>query len=117
MSPPASDDFVYVADTAKGWVVRMSDISTLEARGNYVRVTLDHGDGGKLLIRQSLTACEEKLDGRMFFRANRQWLVNLNYVKSVRALDPKRLAFVLSDGREVPLSRHCTLHLKKTMSL
>lgn len=111
-----SDDFVYVADTAKGWLVKASEISTLEASGNYVEVRFG-ANGSKAMIRRPLAKCEERLDGRVFFRANRSYLVNLNYVSQVRPLDRRRVEFILSDGREVAVSSERTLLLRRSMSL
>jgi two-component system LytT family response regulator len=113
--PFGSNDFVYVADSAKGWVVRASEICTVETCGNYTQITLHTGD--KLLIRRAFKRCEQKLDPMMFFRANRQCIVNLNYVRQTRMLDAKRILFVLANGREIPLSRNHSLLLKRNMSL
>ena len=53
------DDFVLLNDDIKHWIVRIEDISLLEARQNF---TLVHIPDGKLLIRRSLGACERRLD-------------------------------------------------------
>lgn len=110
-------DFVYVADTAKGRVVRAGEIVTLEARGNYVEVRLSAGNGFKAMIRRPLGKCEEELNGGSFFRASRHYLVNLEYVSEVRPLDCRRVTFILTDGREVAVSREGTLLLRRSMLL
>ena len=72
------DDFVLLKDDTKHWIVRIEDISVLEAHQNF---TIAHFPNGKVLIRRSLADCERRLDSSMFFRASRDFIVNLSQVK------------------------------------
>ena len=90
------DDFVLLSDDIKFWMVRIQDISLLEARQNF---TLVHFPDGKLLIRRSLGACERRLDSSIFFRASRGCIVNLSQVKQPRLSNDGRLIFLLK-GRK-----------------
>jgi DNA-binding LytR/AlgR family response regulator len=108
------DDFIFLSDTARCWVVRTSDIWTLEACGNYTRITLSDATA---LIRRPLRECECKLDPSTFFRTRRDCIVNLSRVKQMRMLDAKRFLFVLLDGREVAMSRKQSLLFRKQKSL
>jgi DNA-binding LytR/AlgR family response regulator len=108
------DDFVFLSDNVNCWVVRVSDISVLEACGNYTRVYFNDATA---LIRRPLRECECKLDRSTFFRTRRDCVVNLSRVKQMRMLDAKRFLFVLLDGKEVPMSRKQSLIFRKTKSL
>jgi DNA-binding LytR/AlgR family response regulator len=108
------DDFVFLSDNVNCWVVRASDISLLEACGNYTRVYLSDATA---LIRRPLRECECRLDPSTFFRTRRDCIVNLNRVKQMRMLDAKRFLFVLLDGKEVPMSRKQSLLFRKTKAL
>jgi len=108
------DDFVFLSDNVNCWVVRASDISVLEACGNYTRVYL--GDAAAL-IRRPLRECECRLDPATFFRTRRDCIVNLSRVKQMRMLDAKRFLLVLLDGKEVPMSRKQSLIFRKTKAL
>jgi two-component system, LytTR family, response regulator len=110
----ASEDFVFLSDNVRCWVVRASDISTLEACGNYTRVTLS---GATALIRRPLRECEGRLDPATFFRTRRDCIVNLSRVRQMRMLDAKRFLFVLLDGKEVPMSRKQSLLFRKQKAL
>jgi two-component system LytT family response regulator len=57
------------------------------------------------LLGRSLTALEEKLDPRRFFRANRQQIVNLDLIKNVDVGNGGRLHVQMNDGTEVEISR------------
>jgi two-component system LytT family response regulator len=108
------DDYIFLSDNVKCWVVRASDISTLEACGNYTRVNL--GDA-TALIRRPLRECECRLDPSTFFRTRRDCIVNLSRVKQMRMLDAKRFLFVLLDGKEVAMSRKQSLLFRKQKAL
>ena len=110
----ASEDFIFLSDNVRCWVVRASDISTLEACGNYTRVTLN---GATELIRRPLRECEGRLDPATFFRTRRDCIVNLSRVRQMRMLDSKRFLFVLLDGKEVPMSRKQSLIFRKQKAL
>jgi DNA-binding LytR/AlgR family response regulator len=109
-----SDDFIFLSDNVKCWVVRASEISTLEACGNYTRVNLSDATA---LIRRPLRECECRLDPSTFFRTRRDCIVNLSRVKQMRILDAKRFLFVLLDGKEVAMSRKQSLLFRKQKAL
>ena len=108
------DDFVLLNDDIKHWIVRIEDISLLEARQNF---TLLHFPDGKLIIRRSLGACERRLDSSIFFRASRGCIVNLSQVKQPRLSNHGNLIFLLKDGKEVVLSRRQTVLFRATRGL
>jgi two-component system, LytTR family, response regulator len=107
--------FLYFTNSARGWIVPASEIRSLEAQGNYTRITLSAGPS--VLVRRTLRACEAKLDANTFFRANRATIVNLAHVKQTLMFDPKRVAIVLSDGQEIVLSRKQSICLRRRFSI
>jgi two-component system LytT family response regulator len=107
-------DFVFLPGSEQ--MVQVQEISTLEVDQNYTQVTVQ-SSGKKILVRRTLGFCESRLDPKTFVRANRGCLVNLNYVRTVSAYDGKRLYFVLKDGREIILSRLCSIALRKEFKL
>ena len=110
------DDFVLLNDDIKHWIVRIEDISLLEAHQNF---TIAHFPNGKVLIRRSLADCERRLDSSMFFRASRDCIVNLSQVKQSRLSKDKDrgLIFLLKDGKEVVFSRRQSVLFRKTRGL
>ena len=108
------NDFVLLNDDIKHWIVRIEDISLLEAQQNF---TLAHFPNGKVLIRRSLADCERRLDSSMFFRASRDCIVNLSQVKQSRLSKDGGLIFLLKDEKEVVLSRRQTFLFRKTRGL
>jgi two-component system, LytTR family, response regulator len=108
------DDFVLLTDDIKCWIMRIADISLLEACQN---CTLVHFADDKLRIRRTLGDCERRLDSSTFFRASRGCLVNLSHVKQPRLLEDEGLIFILRDGKKVVLSRRQSVLFRKTRGL
>ena len=48
-------------------------------------------DGKKFLVDKTLNELETELDKRIFFRANRQYIINLSFVKSYKPFDKVKL--------------------------
>ena len=74
------NDQVFVKDGERCWFVRLGDIRLIESVGNYAKV---YFGSYKPLILKSLNALEERLDEKVFFRANRKHIVNLRMVEKV----------------------------------
>ena len=108
------NDFVLLKDDIR--IVRIDDISVLEAHQNF---TIAHFPNGKVLIRRSLADCERRLDSSMFFRASRDFIVNLSQVKQSRLSKDKDrgLVFLLKDGKEVVFSPRQSVLFRKTRGL
>jgi two-component system LytT family response regulator len=62
-------DQVFVKDGERCWFVKLSDVRLFESVGNYAKVFFGTN---KPLILKSLNALEERLDEKVFFRANRK---------------------------------------------
>jgi two-component system LytT family response regulator len=93
---------LFVRDGPRCWFVPLRDVSVFSAEGNYVR--MQWGQERPLLGR-SLAALESKLDPQRFFRANRQQIINLEFIRSVDLGVGGRLHVQLNDGREIQISR------------
>jgi two-component system LytT family response regulator len=93
---------LFVRDGPRCWFILLRDVSVFSAEGNYVR--MQWGQERPLLAR-SLAALESKLDPQRFFRANRQQIINLEFIHSVDLGVGGRLHVQLSDGREIQISR------------
>ena len=93
---------LFLRDGPRCWFIPLREVSVFSAEGNYVR--LQWGQERPLLGR-SLTALESKLDPNLFFRANRQQIINLRLIRSVEVGVGGRLHVQLNDGREIQISR------------
>jgi two-component system LytT family response regulator len=107
------NDQVFVKDGERCWFVRLGDIRLIESVGNYAKV---YFGTYKPLILKSLNALEERLDEKVFFRANRKHIVNLRMVEKVEPYFNGGLQLELKGGDKVEISRRQTIRFKEMMS-
>lgn len=107
-------DQVFVKDGEKCWFVKLKEVSAFESEGNYVRVYFQNY---KPLILKSLNSLEQRLDEKVFFRANRKFIINLNWVNKIENWFNGGLRVSLNDGKQIEISRRQAAKLKDRMSL
>src|SRR5690606_38785953 len=93
---------IFIKDGESCWLVKIGDIQLLEIVGNYTRV---HFDGFKPLLYKSLNQLEEKLPQDLFFRANRQQMINITAIDQVVPWFNGKLKLILKNGEAVEVSR------------
>ena len=108
------NDQVFVKDGEKCWFVRLSKIRLFESDGNYIKVYFDNQ---KPMIHKSLNALDERLDDKVFFRANRKHMINLNWVDNIEPWFNGGLMVTLQGGEKVEVSRRQATRFKDMMSL
>lgn len=110
----SSSDQVFVKDGEKCWFVTLADIRLFESVGNYARVFFGNN---RPLILKSLNSLEERLDPKIFFRANRKHIVNLKMIASVEPFFNGGLLLEIKGGEKVEVSRRQAVRFKEMMSL
>lgn len=105
---------IFIKDGESCWLVKIGDISHFEIVGNYTRVFF--GDKRPLLYK-SLNQVEEKLPEASFFRANRQQIVNTNFIENVVPWFNGKLKLTMQNGEEIEVSRRQSYIFKDRMSL
>ncbi|HCR34665.1 MAG TPA: DNA-binding response regulator [Stenotrophomonas sp.] len=109
-----AQDQVFVRDGERCWFVAVGEIRRLVVDGNYTRLWFR--DQNALLTR-SLSALEARLPAELFFRANRNTLVNLRRIRSVTPSIGDGYDLALDDGSEVDVSRRQARELRERMAL
>lgn len=89
-------------------LVRRSDVTHVEAQGDYARL---HTSDGSHLLRVPLTQLESEWGSAGFVRIHRSLLVALAHVTELR-MDGGRCSVRLSDGSELGVSRRQTRELR-----
>lgn len=104
---------IFIKDGEKCWLVKIQDIALFEIVGNYTRVFFETN---KPLIYKSLNQIEEKLPADVFFRANRQQIINIHHVKKVVSWFNGKLKIEMQSGEEVEISRRQSYLFKEQLS-
>lgn len=115
------DDQVFVKDGEKCWFVRLGKVRLFESMGNYVRL---HFDDQKPMILKSLNSLEERLDPKVFFRANRKHIINLSWIEKIEPWFSGGLLVTLKNSEKgnhqlekIEISRRQAIKFKDLMSL
>lgn len=105
---------VFIKDGEKCYFVKIGDIFLLESAGNYVKVFFENK---KPLLHKSLNLLEEKLPSDLFFRANRQQMINLQYIQNIESYFKGGLSVTLKSGQTIEVSTRQAVRFKELMSL
>lgn len=107
-------DQVFVKDGEKCWFVKLEIVRLFESEGNYVRI---YFNDNKPLILRTLNYLDERLDNKVFFRANRKHIVNLKWINSIEPWLNGGLLVKLKDGQKIEVSRRQAIKFKDMLSL
>jgi two-component system LytT family response regulator len=80
----------------------VADIRWVGAEENYVRLCVGTETH---LLRETISHLEARLDPQTFLRVHRSFIVNLNYVKEVRAEQDGESVVMMTDGQKIAMSR------------
>jgi two-component system LytT family response regulator len=108
------EDQVFLRDGERCWFVALHEISRIVVEGNYARVWFRDE---KAMLARSLSALEARLDPAMFFRANRNTLVNLRMVRNIDLAVGDGYDLTLKDGSVVEVSRRQARELRERLAL
>ncbi|RYY65303.1 MAG: response regulator transcription factor, partial [Chitinophagaceae bacterium] len=110
----SENDQVFVKDGERCWFVKLSEVRLFESVGNYAKVFFGPN---KPLILKSLNALEDRLDDKIFFRANRKHIVNMRMIEKVEPYFNGGLLLDLKAGEKIEVSRRQAVKFKEMMSL
>lgn len=112
--PLDAEDRVFLRDGENCWFVALHEISRIVVDGNYARVWFRDEQA---LLPRSLSALESRLDSQLFFRANRNTLVNLRMIKNIDLGVGEGYDLTLRDGSTVEVSRRQAKELRERLAL
>lgn len=92
-------------------VLKVEDIAFIY-RDNSIIVAVDK-DEKKYLCDKNISALEDELDPATFFRANRKYLLNIEYIRSYKSFEKVKLEIFLSLAN----CNHCIVVSQETAPL
>ena len=103
------DSRMFIRDNGRFHLVDLRSIRYIESCKNYARL---HFGEHRAFIKRPLSALEKRLPVKYFFRANRQYIVNLEAVSGVEEKGRAGCCLVFDDGKRVELSRRNRARLR-----
>jgi two-component system LytT family response regulator len=104
---------MFIKDGDKCHLVLLESIRYFESCKNHVRIFFGNENA---FVRKSLNNVEERLPKKYFFRANRQYVVNLHEVTKIEESINDGYEITMSDGKTLEISRRNAVELKDLLS-
>jgi len=92
-------------------VIPVGEIEWIESAGDYVYV---HSSSQKHILRETLSALDQRLDPQKFIRIHRSTIVNVEKVKSLRLNEHSDYDVYLMSGVKLKLSRTYRAHFEES---
>jgi two-component system, LytTR family, response regulator len=105
---------IFIKDGEQCFFVPLADICIFESAGNYVKVFFE---SKKPLLHRSLNYMEERLPGSHFFRASRQHIINIEFIKKIVPFHNNTLRVTMENGMEVDISQRQSVRFKELMGV
>jgi two-component system, LytTR family, response regulator len=109
-----SNSKIFVREGEDCWLIKIDDVRYFESIGNHTRIYFDNK---KPFIYKSLSKVVERLPQEIFFRANRQFIININFIEEVTPSENGRLLLKMIDKKSIEVSRRNAIEFKKLLSL
>ncbi|WP_445358055.1 LytR/AlgR family response regulator transcription factor [Microbulbifer sp. ANSA005] len=105
---------IFIKDGERCWLIEIGNIRYFESCGNHAQVFFDNN---KPFIYKSLSKIEQRLNPEVFFRANRQQIINLNFIQDIQPWINSGLLITMTDGKEIEAARRPATRLREMLSL
>lgn len=92
----------------------LAEVFLIESVGNYSRVFYQNK---KPLLHKSLNYLEEKLPATHFFRADRQHIININFIKNIYPFLNSSLQVEMQNGAKIDISQRQSVKFKELMGV
>jgi two-component system LytT family response regulator len=107
-------DILAIKDAGEVSRVPVKDILWVDAAGDYMCV---HTDENTHILRKTMKQLEETLDPRIFIRSHRSTIVNKNYINKFCSQLNGEYYLVMTNGKELKVSRSYKDKVKQVVNL
>lgn len=113
-SPLTLESAFFVKERDQSWFIKLNQVTLFESIGNYTRV---YFNDQKPMIYKALSAIEKRLPEAHFFRASRNFIINVNAINNIEHNVGNSIEITLNNAMRVEVSRRQTATFKKRWSL
>src|SRR5687767_10273797 len=109
---PQQRQRVVVKISGKIKIIPVEDIHYLEAADDYVRI---HTKEGGFLKNRTMSHFEKSLDGNVFVRTHRSFIVNVQQITRIDPYEKESYVAILKNGSQVSVSKSGYAKLKQVL--
>ena len=110
-----ANDHVFLKDGDRCWIIEFKDLHMVESLDT--RVRLHFRDGETCVMHRTMGEMEAALPAKLFVRANRQQIVNLNWIKALETWFSGSLMMHTVDGLKIEMSRRASQAFRDRFSI
>lgn len=107
------NDTVFIQNGDQCHLIKLKNIRYFKTFGNYCYVYFNNE---KILLNKSLNYIESRVDPHKFFRANRQYIINISHIVDIHKWGEGSFRVELSCSKAVEISRRKSKYLSDKMS-
>ena len=111
---PSQNQRIVIKDGSKIKIIPVHDVLYLEAADDYVKV---HTKEGYSLKNKTMNHFEQALDGGLFVRCHRSYIVNIQQITRIDPYEKDNHVAILRSGVKVPVSRSGYGKLRQVLGL
>ncbi len=113
------ENSVLIRDDENSHLIKLKNIEYIESCKNHVQVFFYNKSISlrKSFIKRPLSHIENKLPERHFFKANRQFIINLNFIERITDSIGDGFDITMKSGKEIEASRRNSTRLKDFLSI
>lgn len=105
---------IFIKDGEHCYFVPLAEVYLIESVGNYARFFYGNQ---KPLLHKSLNYLENRLPATHFFRASRQHIFNIDFIKNIHPYHNNTLQVELQNGTRVDLSQRQSVRFKEQLGI
>jgi two-component system LytT family response regulator len=95
-------------------IIPVEEVFYIEAYDDYVKIFLKDS---YYLKKKTMNYYEQVLDEASFFRVHRSFIINLNQLTKIEALEKNNYVAILKNDKRIPISRNSYTRLKGILGL
>lgn len=111
---PSQNNRIVVKNGSKIKIIPVHEVQYLEAADDYVKV---HTGEGYFLKNKTMNHFEQTLDGQLFVRSHRSYIVNVQQITRIDPYEKDNHVAILRSGIKVPVSRTGYVRLREVLGL
>ncbi len=111
---PVQNNRIVVKNGSKIKIIPVHDVLYLEAADDYVKI---HTAEGYFLKNKTMAYFEQSLDGQMFVRSHRSYILNVQQITRIDPYEKDSQVAILKTGAKIPVSRGGYVKLKQVLGL
>lgn len=108
------DKRIFIKDGERCFFVPLNEIFLIESVGNYARIFYQNK---KPMLHKSLSYLEQRLPDSHFFRAGRQHIINVHFIKEIHPFFNNALQVEMQDGSKVDISQRQSVKFREMMGI